>query len=231
MVYGRGEFLEGSPMDAFSPSPFFLKNPFFRKNPQVLGVCGLQFVPGAIGTMLIAVFANSDLLDDRRGMLYCEPNPPFCGLDFLAKQTFAVLVVTLYAGGMTLLVMKILTLFLKNSVDVDVLTEMKGLDATQIGEIAYKKEDLHIKYHLYEACRHGDLIETLSLLTQKAEVNCKDYDGRTPLHLACAADARAVVELLVNARADVSAEDRWMHRPVDDVCDKKLVAWLLEEGK
>jgi len=44
------------------------------------------------------------------------------------------------------------------------------------------------------------------LVNQKADINVKDNDGSTPLHLAAQYGHLSVVEYLVNQKADINAK-------------------------
>ena len=57
----------------------------------------------------------------------------------------------------------------------------------------------------------GDIENLKLLLNNGVDPNQGDYDGRTPLHLACAEGKDAVVELLISFKADVNFEDRWVY--------------------
>ena len=49
-----------------------------------------------------------------------------------------------------------------------------------------------------------------------ADVNVRDFDQRTPLHLAAAEDHGDVVALLLMRGAKVDVKDRWGCTPCDD---------------
>ena len=89
--------------------------------------------------------------------------------------------------------------------DVDIYTELKGLDLIQIGEIAYQKEENYaqLTYKLFDACKGGNYAAVLALVTQGVHINYADYDQRTPLHIACFNNYINIVELLLKAKADV----------------------------
>ncbi|KAL7546757.1 hypothetical protein ACHAWF_010089 [Thalassiosira exigua] len=67
------------------------------------------------------------------------------------------------------------------------------------------------------AASEGDMDEVATLLRLGfLDVNEGDYDRRTALHLAAGNGHRGVVELLLEAGADVNIADRWGGRPLDD---------------
>ena len=47
-------------------------------------------------------------------------------------------------------------------------------------------------------------------------LNCSDYDHRTPLHIAAAEGNQDIVELLLKAGAAIDVKDRWGRTPLDD---------------
>ena len=54
------------------------------------------------------------------------------------------------------------------------------------------------------------------LAAPDADVNVRDFDQRTPLHLAAAEDHGDVVALLLMRGAKVDVKDRWGCTPCDD---------------
>ena len=54
---------------------------------------------------------------------------------------------------------------------------------------------------------HGDLVD----------IELGDYDGRTPIHLACSEGHIAIAEFLIDAGLkDINPVDRWGNSPIDD---------------
>lgn len=70
----------------------------------------------------------------------------------------------------------------------------------------------------------------MQLLTQDANVNAKNYDSRTPLHVACTNNFFYIVEILVKSGADINVEDRWAARPIDEAHSKDIIDLLLKNG-
>ena len=59
-------------------------------------------------------------------------------------------------------------------------------------------------------------IDKLKQVKNKQLLGASDYDGRTPLHLACAEGHKEVVEVLVAAHVKVDATDRWGNTPENE---------------
>lgn len=72
-------------------------------------------------------------------------------------------------------------------------------------EQTVKKDEVH------QAAIKGDVALLKKLVKEGIHLNCKDYEGCTPLHVATKAGQLEVVEFLLNQRVDVD--------PVND--DKK----------
>jgi len=62
----------------------------------------------------------------------------------------------------------------------------------------------------------NDIAKLSQLLESGASPNCKDYDGRTPLHIAVAEGHTQIVELLLQKGADCNAPDRWQNTPLSE---------------
>ncbi len=63
------------------------------------------------------------------------------------------------------------------------------------------------------------------LLAHKAEVNAKNKDGNTPLHLAALNDHVDVAELLLAAKADVNARNELGNTPLKTAAQKSTRSW------
>ncbi|CAM8924699.1 unnamed protein product [Rhodiola kirilowii] len=63
--------------------------------------------------------------------------------------------------------------------------------------------------------------------------NSKNYDHRTPLHVAASMGLLLMAKLLVEAGASVFLKDRWGHTPLDEakICGNKSLLKLLEDAK
>ena len=67
---------------------------------------------------------------------------------------------------------------------------------------------------LCKAARGGDTDTVLMLARQGANLNGVDYDGRTPMHMACTAGRYKVVECLLKLGANENIKDRWGQTPL-----------------
>lgn len=84
--------------------------------------------------------------------------------------------------------------------------------------------------NLIKASADGDVEEVNYCIKASVDVSCSDYDKRTPLHLAASEGHVAVVKALVDAGADVNAQDRWLRRPLDDANAPVVIQLLVKEG-
>lgn len=81
-------------------------------------------------------------------------------------------------------------------------------------------EDL-LKNNFIKLCSEGSLNEIKKII-DKVDVNCSDYDKRTPLHLAAAEGKVEVVKFLLEKGA-LSTKDRWNNTPLDDVNNREII--------
>lgn len=70
---------------------------------------------------------------------------------------------------------------------------------------------------LCKYCANGSVDGVKRLIRSGVDINAGDYDGRTPLHLACSEGKIDVVkELIVQGLNNFNAVDRWSNTPLDD---------------
>ncbi|KAL0430478.1 UNVERIFIED_CONTAM: Potassium channel SKOR [Sesamum radiatum] len=79
----------------------------------------------------------------------------------------------------------------------------------------------------------GDTDLLRRMLANGIDPNSKDYDHRTPLHLAASQGLYLMAKLLLEAGASVFSKDRWGNTPLDEgrSCGNKNMIRLLEEAK
>lgn len=74
-------------------------------------------------------------------------------------------------------------------------------------------------------------VRILELLIKKGiNINEGDYDKRTPLHVASAANQLETVRVLLDHGANVNPFDRWGSTPLNDAENKEIEALLLSKG-
>ncbi|KAH7651391.1 Non-specific serine/threonine protein kinase protein [Dioscorea alata] len=101
------------------------------------------------------------------------------------------------------------TLGKQSSLAPDRADEVDGEDADGLEQI-----DANIR--LMYLANEGDLQGILELLDSGVDVNFKDIDGRTALHVAACQNHADVVELLLKKGAEINPEDRWGSTPLAD---------------
>lgn len=71
------------------------------------------------------------------------------------------------------------------------------------------------------------------LLSFGIDPNCRNYDRRTPLHVAASEGLHLVAGMLVEFGADLAATDRWGNTPLDEArrCGCKPLVRILEHAR
>ncbi|OAY57200.1 potassium channel SKOR isoform X2 [Manihot esculenta] len=80
---------------------------------------------------------------------------------------------------------------------------------------------------------HGDSDLLKRILSNGIDPNSKDYDHRTPLHVAASEGLHMMAKLLIEAGASVFSKDRWGKTPLDEgrMSGNKNLIKLLEDAK
>lgn len=71
-------------------------------------------------------------------------------------------------------------------------------------------------YRAIYAASIGDISELKRLVAHGHDLDAADYDGRTPLHLACAEGQLDAVRYLLDQKVGTTPEDRWGNTPLAD---------------
>ncbi|CAI9276252.1 unnamed protein product [Lactuca saligna] len=71
-------------------------------------------------------------------------------------------------------------------------------------------------WFLCTSVARGDIDYIRRILSNGVDPNSKDYDFRTPLHMAASQGSYIIVNLLVEAGASVLSKDRWGNTPLDE---------------
>lgn len=72
-----------------------------------------------------------------------------------------------------------------------------------------EEREIDPRVRLMYLANEGDLEGMKELLDSGTDVNYRDIDGRTALHVAACQGSGGVVELLLRNGAEVDPEDRW----------------------
>ncbi|KAG6489961.1 hypothetical protein ZIOFF_051243 [Zingiber officinale] len=99
--------------------------------------------------------------------------------------------------------------------------ECDGSEALFTAEAAQIPEDISSGIRLMFLANEGDLDGIREALGSRANVDFKDIDGRTALHVAASQGYADVVELLILNGADVDTQDRWGSTPLADAIHYK----------
>ncbi|EAZ30865.1 hypothetical protein OsJ_14938 [Oryza sativa Japonica Group] len=87
--------------------------------------------------------------------------------------------------------------------------------------------------YLCRVVRGGRIDLLKKLLRFGISPNCRNYDQRTPLHIAAAEGLHLVASTLIESGADIQAKDRWGNTPLDEGrrCSSKPLVRILEQAR
>jgi ankyrin repeat protein len=113
-----------------------------------------------------------------------------------------------------------LTPLLSSSGSSGAAREGQGGESAGIGGVAMPHAEMSVDARaLITAAERGDKTEICKLLAKGADVNQKDYDGRSAMHLACASNHLEVVQILIKKGATLDVFDRFGRTPLQDALD------------
>ncbi|XP_059318108.1 potassium channel SKOR-like isoform X4 [Lycium ferocissimum] len=127
-----------------------------------------------------------------------------CRLIRIDKQSFSNILEIYFHDGR-----RILTNLLEGK-DSDLRVKELELDITfHIG-----KQEAELALKVNSAAYHGDLHQLKSLIRAGADPNKKDYDGRSPLHLAASRGYEDISFFLIQEGVDLNASDNFGNTPL-----------------
>nr|GMC62447.1 potassium channel SKOR-like [Ipomoea batatas] len=110
-------------------------------------------------------------------------------------------------------------------------TRIKQLESDVSFHIGKQEAELALKVN--NAAFHGDLHQLKSLITAGADPNKKDYDGRSPLHLAASRGYEAIALYLIQSGVDLNAPDNFGNTPLLEAIKNghdRVASLLVKEG-
>eukprot|EP00038_Savillea_parva_P031441 m.86598 g.86598 ORF g.86598 m.86598 type:complete len:1003 (-) comp9671_c0_seq2:75-3083(-) len=215
---------------------------------DVLDVTSLQAIPGAVGSIMVGLFADASVVpcalpsfpgkacdsNGVNGLFYGG------GGKLLGWQIAAVLTQCVWSAFFTWVTLKLIAVFMRRVCGrrLDVPAEMEdiGLDRAEHGEKAYdlefgdEDEETVLAAKVCSAAAYGNLAEVTRLVRLGANPGGKDIDGRTPLHLAARHGNIPVMKYLVDqCGAQMDATDDYGLTPMKDAKragQVEAVEWL-----
>ncbi|XP_019185177.1 PREDICTED: potassium channel SKOR-like isoform X2 [Ipomoea nil] len=110
-------------------------------------------------------------------------------------------------------------------------TRIKQLESDVSFHIGKQEAELALKVN--NTAFHGDLHQLKSLIRAGADPNNKDYDGRSPLHLAASTGYEAIALYLIQQGVDLNAPDNFGNTPLLEAIKNghdRVASVLVKEG-
>ncbi|KAK3020686.1 hypothetical protein RJ639_045592 [Escallonia herrerae] len=95
------------------------------------------------------------------------------------------------------------------------------------------KQETELALRVNSSAYHGDLYQLKSLIRAGADPNKKDYDGRSPLHLAASRGYEDIALFLIQEGVDINIPDNFGSTPLLEAIKsghEKVVSMLVKEG-
>ncbi len=98
-----------------------------------------------------------------------------------------------------------------------------------------ENKDKYGRSFLFDLIVEGNLIKVEKYLKIANEINLKDKNGKTPLHLACIHSMYEITKFLISKNADLNIKDNNGNTPLFDAVfnsngDVKIITILVENG-
>lgn len=230
-VHPWAAFLIGAIVGVFSYYFSRFRSKKLSSCDDVLDVASLQGIPGITGSLLVGLLATQDVNPNAStGAFYYQSKEP----ENVGRYTFwwqlcAVVYACVWSGVMTYATLMIIK-FIGNCFGEDYLQVSdeqyeKGLDESEYGDKAYVEmgEDKKKVDDLFQKVLGGSVEDAREIVESGVSVVCKDYDLRTPLHVAALNQKREMTQyLLENGSAShVNAKDKFDRTPLSDALNSK----------
>lgn len=84
--------------------------------------------------------------------------------------------------------------------------------------------------NIIEALNNGDFEKAIELINKGSDVNVKDSDGNTPLHLAVKMKLLNIIDLLISHGANIDEKNKYGLTPIHMASGLKIAEFLITKG-